>query len=94
MVSIWFSRMYRDSHFIMARFELRNSVLGTRIFRNTEVFGRCDPFNQIIDQINEKMQDGRLKWIYDKGVDLEFTGGLNSSHFCMGSLKNQDQALL
>ena len=77
----------------MARFELRNSLSDTKIYRNREVFGRRGPFNQIIDQINEKMQDGSLRRGYDKGVDLDFAGGLTPSHYCMGSLTNQDQAI-
>jgi len=39
------------------------------------------------------MQDGSLRRGYDKGVDLDFAGGLTPSHFCMGSLTNQDQAI-
>ena len=64
-----------------------NSLLETRIFRNREVFGRGVPFFQIIDQKNEKMQDRSLRWTYDKGVDLEFAGGLSSSPFSRGSLR-------
>ena len=79
----WF---VRPSNYIMAGHEM-NSLLETRIFRNREVFGRGVPFYQIIDQKNEKMQDRSLRWTYDKGVDLEFAGGLSSSPFSRGSLR-------
>ena len=85
----WF---VRPSNYIMAGHEM-NSLLETRIFRNREVFGRGVPFFQIIDQKNEKMQDRSLRWTYDKGVDLEFAGGLSSSQHLVGeSSKIQDQA--